>query len=432
MQSVAVVSRRRLPRRRADDARRAGMQPTAPYPVGCMPVAALASSRTHSRNARTFGRWRSATPWTSVSCSRLTWWPLRAFNTRAGSTAVACGSQACRNGREAHTPRGALPPAYDSLRSAFATPNWHPLNCVSGTRRTDRWSSDIQNCPPARGRARRETTFSKDVPRGGTVDMTLRKTPSNKREMADCEMITRREVANIFVLAGVCMAVGFGCGDDNAAPTPTAPTTTTPVTTVNRGPQASGTVPSQQLQVGGDAATVNVAQYFSDPDGDTLTYDAASSDTDTVTTGVSGSSVTLTPVAAGTANVTVTASDPAGLNATQAIAVNVERPALPVDPYMPLEGLRVSPGRVQFRFLSAGQCIRMQNTTINGVTYTTHNSKWQRRDDSSAPWTDVAGTEKQGGLCSYSPTNAGEYRLVGEITIDGSRGMYSSENTITV
>ena len=262
--------------------------------------------------------------------------------------------------------------------------------------------------------------------------MTLIKTPSNKREMADCEMITRREVVNIFVLAGVCMAVGFGCGDDNAAPTPTAPTTTTPVTTVNRGPQASGTVPSQQLQVGGDAATVNVAQYFSDPDGDTLTYDAASSDTDTVTTGVSGSSVTLTPVAAGTANVTVTASDPAGLNATQAIAVNVERPALPVDPYTPLEGLRVSPGRVQFRFLSAGQCIRMQNTTINGVTYTTHNSKWQRRDDSSAPWTDVAGTEKQGGLCSYSPTNAGEYRLVGEITIDGSRGMYSSENTITV
>ena len=44
---------------------------------------------------------------------------------------------------------------------------------------------------------------------------------------------------------------------------------------------------------------------------------------------------------------------------------------------------------------------------------------------------DIPGTERE-GLCSYSPTSAGEYRLVAEITIDGERGHYSSENTFTV
>ena len=244
-------------------------------------------------------------------------------------------------------------------------------------------------------------------------------------------MTTRRDVDMVLMLAGVCLAAGLGCGDDSATPTPTAPTTA-PDTPVNRAPLASGTVPDEELEVGGDAATVSVAQYFSDPDGDTLAFAATSSDTGIVATSVSGSSVTLSPVAAGSAKVTVTASDPAGLSAALAIAVDVESPATPVDPYTPLAGLQVSPGKVHFLFMTAGQCIFMQGGSISGVTYTIHNSKWQKRSDPSAPWTDVAGTEKEGGLCSYSPTSPGEYRLVGEITIDGSRGMYRSENTIIV
>ena len=97
--------------------------------------------------------------------------------------------------------------------------------------------------------------------------------------------------------------------------------------------------------------------------------------------------------------------------------------------FTPLEGLRVSDGRVQFGFASAGQCIVLSNSSINGVVYTTHTSKWQRRAGSS--WVDIPGTERA-GLCSYSPTNPGEYRLVAEISIDGERGYYSSENTLTV
>ena len=92
----------------------------------------------------------------------------------------------------------------------------------------------------------------------------------------------------------------------------------------NRAPRASGSIPAQTLSVGGRAASVSVARYFTDPDGDALTYTARSSRTGIVTAAASGSTVTLTPVAAGTATVTVTAHDPGGLSATQSIAVTVQ------------------------------------------------------------------------------------------------------------
>ena len=107
-------------------------------------------------------------------------------------------------------------------------------------------------------------------------------------------------------------------------------------------------------------------------------------------------------------------------------------PPLQAQDYTPLTGLRVSDGRVQFSFFSAGGCITLGNTTINGVTYTVHSSKWQRRANAGSAWTDIPGTEREGGVCAYSPTSPGEYRLVGEISIGGVRGRYSSENTFVV
>ncbi len=104
----------------------------------------------------------------------------------------------------------------------------------------------------------------------------------------------------------------------------------------------------------------------------------------------------------------------------------------PSDDYTPLEGLRVSPGLIRLGIISIGGCQSLNNNNINGVTYTTHSSKWQRRADADSAWEDVPGTEKQGELCPYSPTSAGEYRIVVDITIDNRRGSYSSENTITV
>ena len=104
-------------------------------------------------------------------------------------------------------------------------------------------------------------------------------------------------------------------------------------------------------------------------------------------------------------------------------------PTTPAGDYKPLAGLRVSDGRVQFGFISVGRCIQWNNANVNGVVYTTHTSRWQRKDGQT--WVDVSGTERA-GLCSYSPPSPGEYRLAAEITINGVRGKYVSENTLSV
>ena len=75
-----------------------------------------------------------------------------------------------------------------------------------------------------------------------------------------------------------------------------------------------GTISDQALDVGGTAATVDVSGYFSDPDGDTLTYTVSSSDTNVATASVSNATVTVTAVAAGSATITVTATDPGRFN----------------------------------------------------------------------------------------------------------------------
>ena len=91
-----------------------------------------------------------------------------------------------------------------------------------------------------------------------------------------------------------------------------------------------------------------------------------------------------------------------------------------------LDELVVSDGRVRFGFISAGQCIQISNTTINGVTYTIHSSYWQRRSGAGSPWEEIPGTQETGQVCSLSPDSAGEYRLVADISIGGERGLYSS------
>ena len=81
----------------------------------------------------------------------------------------------------------------------------------------------------------------------------------------------------------------------------------------NRPPAAVGTLPDLSLRAGADATTVDVDDAFEDPDGDTLTF-AAASDGAAVTATVSGSVISLTPVSAGSALVTVSATDAAGSN----------------------------------------------------------------------------------------------------------------------
>ncbi len=90
-----------------------------------------------------------------------------------------------------------------------------------------------------------------------------------------------------------------------------------------RAPQAVGAISPQNVAVGG-SASLDLAAYFSDPDGDALAYAATVSDVAIATISMSGSILTITGVQSGTAVVTVLTSDPGGLPATQSIQITVE------------------------------------------------------------------------------------------------------------
>ena len=94
------------------------------------------------------------------------------------------------------------------------------------------------------------------------------------------------------------------------------------VTQGNRSPQASGSIPAQTVAAD-EAVTLDVSSYFTDPDGDALTYDVTSSDTGVATASRLGSEVTISGQARGATTVRVTASDPDGASASQDIAVTV-------------------------------------------------------------------------------------------------------------
>ena len=79
------------------------------------------------------------------------------------------------------------------------------------------------------------------------------------------------------------------------------------------------------MKVSGTDAAIDVSSYFSDLDGDTLTYTVGSSDTAIATVSVSSATVTISAVAIGTAKITVTATDPDAETADQTIAVTVKQ-----------------------------------------------------------------------------------------------------------
>ncbi len=93
-------------------------------------------------------------------------------------------------------------------------------------------------------------------------------------------------------------------------------------------------MPAVELAVG-DSAAVQVSGFFSDPDGDALTYAVGTSNAGVVTAAITGSTVTVVSVSAGTATVTVTATDPGGLAAQQSFAVTVPNRAPEVTDTIP-------------------------------------------------------------------------------------------------
>ena len=114
--------------------------------------------------------------------------------------------------------------------------------------------------------------------------------------------------------------------------------------TCNHPPEPVGTIPPQGLAESGPALGVSMEAWFSDPDDDPLTYAAASSNEGAVAAFASGNTVWLVPGVAGAATVTVTAQDPDGLSATQAMAVTTATSAGPQSDREVLEVLYDSTG----------------------------------------------------------------------------------------
>lgn len=78
----------------------------------------------------------------------------------------------------------------------------------------------------------------------------------------------------------------------------------------NTAPTAS-TIPNQSTVLNTNK-TVALSNYFSDPDGDTLSYTALSSNTNIATISISASTLTITPKSLGSTTITVTANDGKG------------------------------------------------------------------------------------------------------------------------
>ena len=94
------------------------------------------------------------------------------------------------------------------------------------------------------------------------------------------------------------------------------------VTVPNRPPLARGTMPDQTIIVGRNAV-VNLSTYFTEPDGQKLSYSASAADSSVAGTSVAASALTITAVGKGATNVTATATDSGGLTAQHAFRVTV-------------------------------------------------------------------------------------------------------------
>lgn len=125
----------------------------------------------------------------------------------------------------------------------------------------------------------------------------------------------------VFSLVGLLV----GCGGDERPSTPAGPTSVVTVPS-NRAPLVSQPIPDQTAFPGDDVRLV-MREYFSDPDGDTLTFEANSSNTRVATVDVAGSMLVLSAMNLGRSDISVAASDPDGSSVVQRFGMTVEAPA---------------------------------------------------------------------------------------------------------
>ena len=120
------------------------------------------------------------------------------------------------------------------------------------------------------------------------------------------------------------------------------------VTVPNRAPVAAGPISALTLTAG-DTARVDPSEYFTDPDGDPLVYEAASSHPAVVGAAAADDTVRVIALARGSATVTVTARDPGGLAAELSFAVEVRPDRGGFDIALSFGGTATEPQRAAIR-----------------------------------------------------------------------------------
>ena len=119
--------------------------------------------------------------------------------------------------------------------------------------------------------------------------------------------------------------------------------------------------------------------------------------------------------------------------------------------YVAWEGVTVKRGNLTFRselisipfvvtgcfteesFINAPEGIKDWKAPIGDDTLTIHYSVWQRSIDMGDTWRDVESTRVMYDACVYDgPEDPGEYRLVGDITLNSNREFRRSENTFEI
>ena len=87
-------------------------------------------------------------------------------------------------------------------------------------------------------------------------------------------------------------------------------------------------------------------------------------------------------------------------------------------PVRRLDLLQASKNQIQFNNdIADNGCITASDWVVDNVSYSVIDSKWQQRSVDSS-WSDIEGTEEIGRLCSYSPTDSKDYRMVATFTRD--------------
>ena len=180
--------------------------------------------------------------------------------------------------------------------------------------------------------------------------------------------------------------------DDDGLLTPCGPWATVSGNTgnANGAPTATNNPEPIILEVG-TSRDIDLAHFFSDPDGDRLTFAAFSQNTQIVTATVSGSTVTITGVNTGTTSVSVSATDPGGLSAQTSIEITVQEEQV-ADPPVEIEAF-IGPN---------GPAVVWEPPPAQGgITITGYDISW--RDDLNRVWSDTVRVSGGAAARTWAP-----------------------------